>query len=351
MDRRSFVVAVGGFIAGCGGTTDDRNEPTSRTETTDTPTFTTPSASPSPTPREATVEAAIEASRSQLADALGAIEAAEVVEDGKPGIYSEDGSPGYSEGLSAAEERTVAARERLEAVSSDATGERERAVERLLRLSLYLRAKRFTHRGLLNAFIDYELGVRKVQQRPGEAAEAVQQAARRFERTNEFRARARARLEEVDDAEGAVAVDGFDPSTERDELRAIGRIVGRFRPSATGTAAFGRTLRSLIRAQRRYEGEADYGGAGEAFRAAATHAEAGVDPFRTAARRGIATAARHREFACRLSELREGARTGSDAMTAFAAGDESKGEELYDRYQRTVDGVNDTCAEAGAETE
>lgn len=203
MDRRSFVVAAAAFIAGCGGTTDDGDEPTSRTGTTDAPTFTTPSASPSPTPRPGAVKAAIEESRSQLADALGAIEAAEVIEDDGPGIYSEDGSPGYSEGLSAAKERTVAARERLEAVSSDTTGEKAATVERLLRLSLYLRAKRFVHRGLLNAFIDYELGVGSLQQRPGEAAGTLQQGAERFGRANELRARARARLEEVRETKGA----------------------------------------------------------------------------------------------------------------------------------------------------
>ena len=346
MDRRSFVVAAAAFIAGCGGTTDEGNEPTSRTETTDTPTFTTPSASPSPTPRAEAVEAAIEESRRQLAGALGAIEAAEVVEDGGPGIYSEDGSPGYSEGLSAAEERTVAARERLEAVSSDAAGEQAATVERLLRLSLYLRAKRFVHRGLLNAFIDYELGVGSLQQRPGEAAETLQQGAERFGRANELRARARARLEEVGETEGSIAVDGFELPTERDGLRAAGRIVGRFRPSAAGFATFGLTLRSLSRAEERHRDDGDYEAARSAFQAAVSSAAEGASSLRTAARRGIATGAEHREFACRLSELEGGARAGADAMGAFAAGNESRGEDLYQQYRSAIENVTDTCAEA-----
>lgn len=72
----------------------------------------------------------------------------------------------------------------------------------------------------------------------------------------------------------------------------------------------------------------------------------GAPSLRTAARRGIATDAEHREFACRLSELEGGARAGADAMGAFATGDESRGEDLHQQYRSVIENVTDICAEA-----
>lgn len=346
MDRRSFLVAAAALTAGCGSDGSDPTETTGATDATDSPTFVTPTGTQPPTPDDdAEVRQAIEGAREASSLVLRRIEVAGVVEDGRPGIVSEDGSVGRSEALSAAEELTVAARERLEAVSAHATGEQAQAVERLLRVTLYLRAKRFTHRSLLNAFLDYQLGQSQLRRNPTTATETFQNGLRHFERTGSFRSRATDRLETVVDRHGTVAVEGFDPEAERTELRAIGRIVDRFRPSCRGLAAFTRLARAVGRAELAYRREGDLREARAEFRLAATHASDAETAFRTALDRGIPTVTENRELACQTVEYREGAETAAAAMEEFLAGDDAAGEKLFDRYLRTYEQAGEVCSD------
>jgi hypothetical protein len=352
MDRRSFLAGVAAVAAGCSGTGGDGESTPTATRAASSPTFTTETDPSTPSPRGTdAVGAAIDRARGELAGALQAIEAAEVVEGGTPGILSEDGSPGYSEELSAAEERTVAARERLEAVSDDATGEHNRAVERLLRLSLYLRAKRFTHRSLLNAFLDYRSGRQNLTRRPERAGETLQRGQRRFEQANRYRQQALDRLDALGEVEGTVAADGFDTGTERRELRTVERIVRQFRPSCRGFAAFTRLFRAARRATRAYEQAADPGTAAAEFRLVATHATEAERAFRTALDRDIPVVAAHRELLCLLERYREGAETAATAMEEIETGDTEAGRKLYERARRTYRTAESECtAEGGTPT-
>lgn len=352
MDRRSFLAGVAAVAAGCSGTGGDGGSTPTATGATSSPTFTTETDPSSPSSRGTdAVGAAIERARRELAGALQAIEAAEVLEDGMPGILSEDGSPGYSEGLSAAEERTVAARERLEAVSDDTTGERDRAVERLLRLSLYLRAKRFTHRSLLNAFLDYRSGRQNLTRRPERAGETLQRGLRRFEQANRYRQQALDRLEALGEVEGTVAVEGFEPAAERRGLGVTERVIRQFRPSCRGFAAFTRLFRAATRATRAYEQAEEPGTAAAEFRLVATHATEAERAFRTALDRDIPVAAAHRELLCLLKRYREGAETAATAMEEIETGDTETGRELYERTRRIYRTAESECtAEGGTPT-
>jgi hypothetical protein len=351
MDRRSFLVAAATVAAGCSGEADDAAQTATHTNATDSPTFVTQTDTATQTPRgDDEVRQAIEHARKASSAALKRIDAAGVVEDGQPGILSEDGSAGRSEDLSAAEESTVAARERLEAVSADATGAQERGVERLLRVTLYLRAKRFTHRSLLNAFLDYQVGRAAPTRRPAEATEAFQDGLRQFERTGKFRSRATDRLERVLDRDGTVAVARFDPAAERTELRAIRRIIHQFRPSCRGLAAYSRSLQSIARAEQAYRQDEKPAEAAPEFRIAATQAGDARSAFRAAVEHEIPTAATHRGLACRMVELREGLETAAAAMDGFAAGNDDEGQELYERARQRIRNASDTCAEGESET-
>lgn len=350
MDRRVFLAAAAAVAAGCSGGGADATETATSTNPTDSPTFVTPTGTVTSTPRDDDeVRQAIERAREASSAALERIDAAGVVEDGQPGILDEDGSAGRSEDLSAAEELTVAARERLETVSADATGEQERAVERLLRFTLYLRAKRFTHRSLLNAFLDYQVGQSALPHRPKDATEAFQDGLRRFERTESFQSRAADRLETVLEPDGTVAVEGFDPEDERAGLDDIGRISRQFRPSCRGLAAYSRSLRSITRAERAYRQDDAPAEAAPEFRVAATQAEEARSSFRTAVDREIPTAATHRGLACQMTELREGTETAALGMEAFAAGNDDEGRELYERARQQVRNASDTCADEETE--
>jgi hypothetical protein len=351
MDRRAFLAGVAAVAAGCSGGGTDATETATATDPTDSPTFVTPTEPATPDSRaDDDVRQVIERAREASSTALERIDAAGVVEDGQPGILSEDGSAGRSEELSAAEELTVAARERLETVSADATGEQERAVGRLLRFTLYLRAKRFTHRSLLNAFLDYQVGRSAVVRRPKDATEAFQDGLRQFERAGSFRSRTADRLETVLDREGTVAVEGFDPEAERAGLEDVDRIIRQFRPSCRGLAAYSRSLRSIARAERAYREDEAPAEAAPEFRVAATHAEEARSAFRTAVDREIPTAATHRGLACQMTELREGAETAALGMEEFAAGNDDEGRELYQRARQQVRNAGETCADEETET-
>lgn len=350
MDRRSFLVAAAAVAAGCSGKADDTAPTATTTNATDTPTFVTPTETATPEPRsDDGVRQAIERAREASAAALERIDAAGVVEDGQPGFLSEDGSAGRSEDLSVAEELTGAARERLEAVSADATGEQERAVERLLRFTLYLRAKRFTHRSLLNAVLSYQVGRSALPRRPKDATETLRDGLRQFERTGSFRSRAADRLEAVLDRGGPIAVEGFDPDAERAGLEDVARIIDQFQPSCRGMTAYSRSLRSIARAERAYRGADAPAKAAPEFRLAATHAEEARSAFRTAVDRDVPTGTMHRGLACQMAELGEGTETAALAMEEFAAGNSDSGQELYERARQQVRNASDTCADAETE--
>lgn len=245
--RRSLLASLAGgaaLLSGCssGGQTDsqppERGTPTAAFATptdgerTDTPTETTPTATPD------AVTQALTASRTDLSTALERLAAAEVVTDGQVGIVSSNAFAEYARAESP-RPPIRRARETLDAVSDQATGRRQQAVNGLLFLCVLLEARADEHDAIVDGFSSH---YQARQAFPASAPlETIGGAVASMRTLGERTGDAREALGRVEPRADALGVAGFGVEASRERQREFAAIAEEFEPAFAGT-------RSVIRA-------------------------------------------------------------------------------------------------------